>query len=61
MLVKTLAFTSVYFFESSLFNGLRPIGVKKIGRASAPALVASIAPLTLAAIALTRYSDERKA
>jgi hypothetical protein len=25
-----LAFTSVYFFESGLFNGLRPFGVKKI-------------------------------
>ena len=24
-----LAFTSVYFFESGLFNGLRPFGVKK--------------------------------
>jgi len=24
-----LAFTSVYFFESGLINGLRPIGVKK--------------------------------
>src|ERR1700722_14020852 len=25
-----LAFTSVYFFESGLFNGLRPIQIKKI-------------------------------
>src|SRR3984957_11414265 len=24
-----LAFTSVYFFESGLFNGLQPIGIKK--------------------------------
>jgi hypothetical protein len=24
-----LAFTSVYFFESGLFNGLRPIQLKK--------------------------------
>jgi hypothetical protein len=23
-----LAFTSVYFLESGLFNGLRPVGVK---------------------------------
>jgi hypothetical protein len=28
MLVKVLTFTSVYFFELRLFNGLRPIGVK---------------------------------
>jgi hypothetical protein len=25
-----LAFTSVYFFESRLFNGLRPIQIKKL-------------------------------
>jgi hypothetical protein len=30
-LVKLLAFTSVYFFESRLFNGLRPIQIKKSG------------------------------
>jgi hypothetical protein len=24
-----LAFTSVYFFESGLFNGLRPIQIRK--------------------------------
>jgi hypothetical protein len=31
-----LAFTSVYFFESGLFNGLRPFGVKKSPRSISP-------------------------
>ena len=29
MKAKWLSFASVYFFESSLFNGLRPIQIKK--------------------------------
>jgi hypothetical protein len=29
-----LAFTSVYFFESGLFNGLRPIQIKYLGAVS---------------------------
>jgi hypothetical protein len=37
MLVKTLAFTSVYFFESSLFNGLRAIQIKNSAGYFSPA------------------------
>jgi hypothetical protein len=31
-----LAFTSVYFLGSGLFNGLRPFGVKKFPTAASP-------------------------
>ena len=32
MIVKVLSFAIVYFFQSSLFNGLQPIQTKKCGR-----------------------------
>src|ERR1700733_12912434 len=35
-LVKVLAFTNVYFFESGLFNGLQPIQIKKFSRLGPP-------------------------
>jgi hypothetical protein len=46
MLVKVLAFTSVYFFESGLFNGLRAFGVKNFRplASSRPAVAAGVAP-----------------
>jgi hypothetical protein len=41
-----LAFTSVYFFESGLFNGLQPIQIKKTGGAYSGAQRA-IGPMVL--------------
>jgi hypothetical protein len=36
-----LAFTSVYFLESGLFNGLQPFGIKILPVCLAPVLVAN--------------------
>jgi hypothetical protein len=41
MLVKLLSFALLYFSESGLCNGLKPIQIKKIIPAPAPAITPS--------------------
>jgi hypothetical protein len=59
-----LAFTSVYFFESSLFNGLQAFGIKNFGPylqlasqvAANPSLALSSAPATSRILSSEIYS-----